>query len=418
MMVFDIYPEVDIDFVYENALDELQNTRVDAEERMMQVVQEADMLLTAILELDMVGEASVAGTTAKAAGVAVGAGAVASKGVQKAASTTGGAIKKAGTKAKELVQRVIQFIKNLFARLVDTMQTWFQNSGKWLEARKGAFEKFKYDDLSIDMVPYWKGTVSNPIQQTSRTLLQAIGDVFKKGGVDKADQTFDGFVERRIKHLKDTDGDLAEGMKNFYRVGNAKGENRVNLAGNNLKSKVTGDFIPTILNYNSYIKEAENVQRTLDNRTSALAVELDKRGITTESALFDLPFEDTLFATFEQFDVLLEAEAGSSSSDRTKVNLGRDVRNDEQKASDAKDKEDGGFVDRMQKESDGGVKVLNNILRAEKLMMSCYLTVMQERYSAYMNALKAIWSAANNEGGRNKDVNGEGNIVGKDEKKK
>lgn len=415
-MKFEIIGYADLDFVYENAVHEFETAQVDAEERMMDVVQEAEVLLEAMLYFDSVTEANKAVKAATAPAKVVTTPAKVTAGAAAAGNKAVQGVKKAGAKAKQIVDRMIQFIKNMFARLVDTMQTWFQNSGKWLEARKGAFSKFKYDDLSIEMIPYWEGNKSNPIQRTSRSVLQYIADAFKANGVSKEEFDFDTFTERRLQYLLDTDGDLTEGMKNFYRVGNAKGKNRVNLSSSGLRSQVINEFIPTILNYNNYIQEAQNVQRTLDSRTSALAIEMDKRGIVAESALFGLPYNETLFATFEQFsDIVRENTPASSDSNRTKVTMGRDTRTQNQKDDDEEDKM---YSTNLKTKNNGEMRILNNVLRAEKLMMSSYLTVMQERYSAYMNALKAIWSAANNVGGRNEGVNGEGKVVGKDEQKK
>lgn len=428
MGVFTVNTTDGYDYNYDLAAFRLQEVRENSQERIRESIQEAEILLEAYMDITM--EAGVVGTAAKAPAAIAKTANKTVNGISNGAKAVGNTAKKAGTKVKDIINRIIEFFKNLYKRFVDNMQTWFQNSGKWLEARKEDFSKFDYTEMSTEMVPYWEGKLDTSFKVSTNKIMDSLRFVFASASSVDDFLQIENYQQKYLKEYFDRSNDLKEGLKNYYRVNVAAGKDRVAIKGQTLRNLVNSTFIPTILNYQKYVNDADTQLKNINNKLNATAADLDRRDITTESALFQDSFENTDFYMHEELKAVLEAETAvankttkredpnakdSASNDNTKVELNRDKRSAAQKADDD---DNSNFKTNVQGKNNNQVRALNNILSSQQLMVTSYLTVMEERYTVYMNALKAIWQASNTVGGRNKDTNNEPDTANNKENKK
>lgn len=408
MGVFKVNTSDGYDYGYDLAAFNLQEVRENAQERIRESIQEAEVLLEAYMDITM--EAGVVKTATKAPAAVARTANKAANGISNSAKAVGDTAKKAGTKVKDIIKRIIEFFKNLYKRFVDNMQTWFQNSGKWLEARKDDFAKFDYTDMSTEMVPYWEGKMDTSFKVSTNKIMDSLRFVFASASSVDDFLQLENYQQKYLKEYFDRSNDLKEGLKNYYRVNVAAGKDRVSIKGQTLRNLVNSTFIPTILNYQKYVDSADTQLKNITNKLNATAADLDRRDITTESALFQASFESTDFYMHEDLKAVLEAETNtkkenpndkdSAGNDNTKVEINKDKRSADQKANDD---DNANFKSNVQGKNNNQVRALNNILSSQQLMVTSYLTVMEERYTTYMNALKAIWQSSNTVGGRNKD---------------
>ncbi len=409
MTMFHVDTRDGYDYTYEMQAFNLDLIRENAADRIRQSIQEAEIILESLLDIAMEAEA---GDVAKAPVGIAKTSYKATNSVKNGVNKVGRGVKKAGAKAKDLVAKFVEFFKNLYKRFIDNIQTLFQNNNKWLEERQDEFKEFDYSNMSTEMVPYWDGKVDTSSLKVVNAGLGsvAIRKILGDSKMLEDLNTLSKFQETHMKQYLDRDGDLKEGLKNYFRVSLPSGKDRVKLEGNNLRTLVLNTFIPNILNYSKYVDAAETELAKVNRELGVIAAEIDKRGLEVkESALFGRDIMDTEIAVHESLLAVFEAEGDnktnsnnvkdSSTGDRTKVEITKDNRSDQQKQGNA---ENDRFTDRVSKENDNMLQLLRNVSTTEQLVVTSYLTVMEERYTAYMNALKAIWKASNTRGGRNK----------------
>lgn len=398
------------DYSYDMSVFNLEFTRESASERLRQSVYEAEILLEALLDVTL-----EAGDVAKAPATVAKTSYRATNAVKNGISKVGSGAKKVATKAKDIVNKVIEFFKNLYQRFMDNMQTLFQNNSKWLEERKDEFANFNYENLSTEMVPYWDGKVDTSSLKVVNSGLGsvAIRKILGNSKVLEDINKLSNFQSTHMKQYLDGDGDLKEGLKNYFRVSLPSGKDRVRLEGNQLRSLVLNTFIPNVLNYDKYVSAARAELDKVNRELSVIATEIDKRGLQVqESALFGRDIMATEIAVHESLLAVFEADTtnnnqnnnvkDSSTSDRTKVEINKDKRDVNQVQNDEETQR---VADRASKANDNMIQLMRNVATTEQLVVTSYITVMEERYTVYMNALKAIWKAANTRGGRNKSNN-------------
>lgn len=419
-----------IDYISETAAFNLELCRMSTSEQLNQIILEASLILDHVMDLDYVSEAPSAGKVVTAparAGASVvkgGAGAVkaTTTTVAGAATVSNKAVKSTIESGKGLVTRVknffkkiISFIQNMFARFKDNMQTIFQNSGKWLLDREEDFKKINYRDLSTDLVPYWSGKEMGAVMMTTKDLRNSgigldgsLRKSYNEGGLEKLENFQAAYMKNYIY-----DGSLRDGLLNFYRVGNVKGADRVVMKGDQIKDRIVGTIIPYIKNYEKNLASALKEFNYVNSTLTRIMNNLNERDIVAESFsdLFKTDFRDTEFAlhdgllsrVMENSNVSKVNDKVKDSADRDRTRAGvkqpttRDNRTSSEKESEASANK---LDDSMKSSSDSKVKLMYNYASTQQLAMACFITSMDERYTAYVNMLKAIWKAGNTVGDR------------------
>lgn len=372
------------DYVMEAYTNQLQDTSSHINNTLYAVTMEANLYLDILSDISLLEEATTAGIV---------------KGATKSALS-----------AKNMIGNVITFIKNIFARFKDFLQTAFQNNEKWLAERKKDFSSMNYTGINISMVPYWEGDGKGQFDRIS-SKIKAV-DV-KRTDRHKDITSKEQFNEKVLGDFM-LDGDLATGIKNYYRVGRREGMDAKTIAEDQLKNLITGTMIPYVENHTKSIAETQKQINIVTNQLKIIEREFNNRGMVKESVLFGTFLESTDFATQGNFSILFEndqeeknapsskdkKDKNHSSSGSTKVSMSNTGSPEETQTR--QDVADG---------SGPQLQLMRNYTSAYQLSLAASLTVSQERYTAYLNAIRAVWKEANTRHGR------KGNTKGKEENK-
>ena len=346
--------------------------------------------------------------------------------------------KKAYTGITSTLKRIIDFVKNIAMRFIDKIQTIFGNNEEWLKSREKDFNSMNYAGLQIEMVPYWVGYTKNVgFDSAFNNLIRDINRVSNANDTEmntlgKYKDT-DEFNKKYMSAFYDADVDIRDGILNYLRVGNHRGADTVTLEVNELKSKVTGIFIPFLKSYSKVVAECKERQRKLEGSLNMIIKETKSRGLN-ESFLYETAWSNTPLGTIVIEADVIDAEKNSgtvnpsnSKATQGRVNANEKIKSDTNtpngKASANKGntsvKVNANGMTQQQRDASNElanlsnlkISILNTFAKSMQLMMACSLTVAEERSVAYMNAVKAVYNAANTRHGR------KGNTAPKEEAK-
>lgn len=317
---------------------------------------------------------------------------------------------------KNIITKMLDFVKNIFGRFKDFIQTAFQNNEKWLSEREKDFSSMNYKGLGIAMVPYWLGkidTMSNEIakvviRSTDRALYAAVS-----GNPDEASKFASEDGMGNVLQKYEGKSGLTDGIKNLLRVNNKDGVDEVQLHEDELKGKIVSEFIPFVKNFNKYIENVNKDIRDCESYSNKIVSEINRRGVK-ESFIEGIPLSNTDLVFTESYHTVMEAEevakeekkddnpsVKDSTTGSTKVKMLA-----KESESDRQDKEQiKGF-------NDLELKVMRQYTKMMQLLLASTMTVYEERYTAYFNAIKAVYKEANTRHGR------KGNTFGQEDEKK
>lgn len=286
-----------------------------------------------------------------------------------------------------IFSRIISFIRTLLTRFTEKAKSLIKGSQSWMKENFPKLEKINYSSLEIQMVPFWNSSI-NEMESTAKRISTKITSIIRGNNAERY-KDIENVKNELFKEYLDEEGNLAGGFKNFYRVGQARGPIKpVTLKGNDLKNKVLREFRSYCETYNSKIvpsirKISEQTNRELEQ----IEATLSRRRATTENycLIEDAPYNKTEIAYCENF-VLLEADQSSNNQNDkvspTKVEV-----------KDYGSKESLKNQDTLNKMSSDELAFAKNVAQVSQISISAYMTVAEERFNAYINAIKQILKA-------------------------
>jgi hypothetical protein len=210
-----------------------------------------------------------------------------------------------------------------------------------------------------------------------------------------------------LKEYLDENGELAAGFKNFIRTGNAKGPIKtVKLAGDALKQKVLNEFSVFCKNYNTTtvstlkkgVDEVDHLARLIEN-------EINKRGLkpTAESfcSIEGMSYNQTDLAYCENF-IVLEAEqpadqkkeeAPKENNEGNKTADKKEVKPGKAQLTDHGDANKAAAAKEVEASDDDSLIANKNCLSVLQTFAAAQMTVHEEAFHAYMDAMKQIIQA-------------------------
>lgn len=271
----------------------------------------------------------------------------------------GGGIKKIANTVLQKIKEFLKKIKNIFKEKITKLR---ERDLNWLKENKKAILNAKVDDLEVN--------VHNDYNET----LQVMADRANKfdnafAGMRLDMNAFASKIEEKEKQFSDKNGDLRQGLMNFYRTGDPKKEKTVvTLRGSQIKGVLERmyDYCVNFLgSYNSNIRLVNELER----RIAAHEKEMANRNITEGFCLVEDEYiENTDLALCENFHTLLENE------NEPKVGVSkRNIENEEAKG-------------RSDKELSNNTKHL----RDQQLGCSTFLTTAEAKYFELIKILRAI----------------------------
>ena len=334
--------------------------------------------------------------------------------------------KKSNGDDKGIFTKIVEFIKKIIAKFMDTAANLFKTNKGWLESHAKDFEQFtdqQYSGIKFTIVPYWavgKYEMPKPaiaINRRSDGLIELTG----LEGDDFTDVKLRAKMYPEIVK-KSINGDLVEGAKIYFRGGS---NNLVSVSGGDVKTKV-GEMLQYC---NGYSEVANNIRSEGDKITKEMEdTDAQVAKMIKESALFSiaegLPVAETLFASMPWIvngqEVVHEEvqpsgegndvgqgdgaqshnQTGNSSPGSSTPATGTVTANgepvstagmsDADKEKAKKEKEE---KDKHNKDVQESRKRLKMFYQSKLKVYTSMLTISEERYYAYLRTLRQIHTA-------------------------
>lgn len=271
----------------------------------------------------------------------------------------GGGIKKIADTVLQKIKEFLKKIKNIFKAKIDKLR---ERDLEWLKENKKAIINAKVDDLEVN--------VYNDYNET----LQAMTD-----RANKFDNAFAGMrvdsgalaskIEEKEKQFSDKNGDLKQGLMNYYRTGDPKKEKTVvTLRGSQIKG-VLGRLYDYCVDFLGSYNNNMRLVNELEKRIAAHEKEMARRNISEGFCLVeDNYIQNTDLALCENFHTLLENE--------NEPKIGVSKRNIEDEEAKGR--------------SDKALSNNTKHLRDQQLGCSTFLTTAEAKYFELIKILRSI----------------------------
>lgn len=324
---------------------------------------------------------------------------------------------------------IIDFIKRIIAKFIDTAKSLFQTNEKWFSANAAKFDTIdddKYAAMKITLIPYWKANEYN----LPKPSIQANDN--RLGGDNMKDlKDIEKAMYPSIMKLSVSDN-IVEGAKIFFRGGS---NNMVIITGGDVKGRVKG-----MIKYcNTYVTIANNIKDRLEELQKSIedaSENLDK-AMEDFSIAEGMPLMETVYASLPWVDgngnVVYLAEArnrnnGNGSVSTTSGNNSDGNNNNANSGDSGAAPQGNGSVttgnengngngnngnnnemseeDKKKKDADIGNKTaIKSFYQTQLKVGTAMMTVAEERYCAYVRTLKGVLSAAGTTTIEKKDQN-------------
>lgn len=319
---------------------------------------------------------------------------------------------------RNILGQIIDFIKRMIAKFIDTAKNLFKNNSKWFSDNVHKFDAItdqKYEALTITILPYWKVNGYKVISPSIKATDNRLGKEFKDSSAIET-AMYPNLVKNTVSN------NLVEGAKIEYRGGT-----------NNLESIKGGavkNTVKEMINYcNHYVETANNIKTSIEEvqkQVEDSQDELDK-AMEDFSIAEGIPIMETVYATMPWVDkngeVFYVMEANNRNGQKNNVNNGtvsggnppppdntqnqnpqqtNTNQNGQGKATSKPPDNNGSVQSAGQDEIDKKAKDdAISSKSAIKIYYQLYLkvatammTIAEERYLAYIRTLRSVLSSA------------------------
>lgn len=333
-----------------------------------------------------------------------------------------------------LIQKVIDFVKNLFDKFKSNAMKFHAKNNKWIERNAETIKTMSYEGLSYEMYNYWTANDKDTFNILHK-IESYIDDAMNDNKIKQSEGSMAEFEKRMERDGLKTPGvTIKESLLKRFRIGvdSATADFRVSRLDDpqTLANLCQTNFLPYVQNFPDFIKRLQEVQKVMNTRLDRVKRALDRAGYRVVNKDNKLPggrndrtVQDA-YCSVENMpwaNIVTEvgkgilAEADTNNND-TQNNNQRSTNNSnptQVKDNNANNTNDGN------KEPQGKTTVretqpteridvnqtydnlsqskynyLMNCLTINKLAIGCAMNVAIERYSAYMNILKKVVSKA------------------------
>lgn len=298
--------------------------------------------------------------------------------------------KDAGSKIANFFKKIVQFLKDMINRFKEKLDLKFKETKKWLAERRDQFKEIEYDDFSMSVTPYWKGSQNAASDALKK--LQSLAR-FNENNFPRGTDTNEVLYTRHLKKYlgkNDDPSTYTNGLKNLLRVGDVNGLDDEEIKGSQVKDITLNRAIPYIESeHEKAIREVEKISKDSERIIGIIEKEMERREIANENYLFSIgePMSESVLG-YNQ-DVVLEDTKKDKKDLKDSEAPGRtSVRMDQDGDKDVRDtkKKVGAMSDRS-------VTAYRNIARGVQITAASAVTIAEERYVYYSNFLKTVWRA-------------------------
>lgn len=301
------------------------------------------------------------------------------------------------TKTVSLWEKIKAFFAKLFGVFQEKVNSLFERNKKWMDDNFNKFDKLDYSNIKISLIPFWWDESLNKSKTISGQIESKLRAIASNSKSLEQYKNTDSIKKDILKDYLDENGDLTNGLKNLYRVGNTKGPLKtVDIQGEKLKEQVS-EMKDYCFNYG---KDATQYIKGLMNRAQneIKVIEGMIKTATTESfcLLENSFYSQSSISICDNINVLLEEGNDNQDQQQNTGNNNSKPKNPKPtnvEVTDTSNKEEN-EKDKV-KETYKGLKedqlgFAKSVMEIFQLNISALMTVMEERFNAYLNALKGI----------------------------
>lgn len=326
-----------------------------------------------------------------------------------------------------VLESIKAFFSKIFASFKEKANQLFKTDETWLKENWSNFDTINYSGLEVTVANLWESS----IDKTIKPAINAIANKIDKNKIpadnilsqySEDNDKMNAFILKDAKIIIQDQETMTDAIKRYFRTGD-KPMKVTTIKGGNLKGYCTNDFRNYCINYKkvavSYVEnEMTNIVSKLDKLESAVTKEahyndniMDKYSILEETTFnnTDLIFCSNASPLLEEKGLSEKQKAAISEADKKKLAEIRE-RNTATVKDDAENslkptkvevtdtnKEDGENSQNGEKdvnEYDGVTSnqqaYLRSVANINKTMVSCAMTVLEEKYNVYMKILKQV----------------------------
>ena len=319
----------------------------------------------------------------------------------------GSTVKKTG---ESLWDKIKKFFAGIFGVFKSTSEKLFANNKEWLDTNYNKFDKIDYTNIKIEMLPFWWDPSLDKCKGIVSQIEQKLKNVATSKNNTKQYKDIKDLKEKLLKEYVDENGDLTNGLKNIYRVGNARGPLKtVNVEGNQLREQALhmrdycfnyGKDVSTYIS--NLMRNAEKEIQVIEKMMTTAPTQPTKESFClVENALY----KDTELAYCDNF-IVLEADENAQNTNKegVKEKDGSTTNPTEVKVVNKENKNQQKEDNMKQQYNGQGYNELafaKSVVQVYQLSITALMTVLEERFSAYIKALHHIID----EGGKDIDNN-------------
>lgn len=299
---------------------------------------------------------------------------------------------------KSLFQKIIGFLKHVYKLFVDKTQAILERDKEWLAENSSKLESIDYSGLQIEMIPFWSMGFGKVQSDSAKIQNKIITTLRNPKQVEKL-KDMETVKKELFGEYLDENGDLTNGLKNYMRTGNAKGPLKpAILRDNQLKDMVTKEFRSFCASYANTVlpfvkRMLEDAQRQLTMIEKSLAAKMPTK---ENFYLIENAFHSETELSYIVNDVLLEAEQPPQDAKPTnsdKVDGKTKTSPTRVRVTDTGSKQRADEQEAMDNLSSDQLMFFKNVAQITHISSTALMTAMEERYNAYMNAMRQIISA-------------------------
>lgn len=316
-------------------------------------------------------------------------------------------------KTKEFFRKIYEFIKNIIARFKEKVQS-LQNNVKWVTERQDQFNKLDYDNINVELVPYWEGDINGSVTRFINEIkLNNVQNMNNKDDVKNLSDR-ETFIETVLGKYTPKNGELVDGLKDLMRVGDVNGSDPVKLTGSSLRGIVTKHMIPGVVNYDEAVKTLTDTERLVDNELKVIEREMTKREMDLDKSVTEsaLNLINTIYESLSHVlpVSILEAEEPAKNASTTEddkkdspnTKTSSNAKENKKVEVEVVDKEiasaDKASTELYKDKGGNELKMMRNVVHFQQLALTSMMTILEERNVVYNNTLRSIWNELNTVG--------------------
>ena len=294
--------------------------------------------------------------------------------------------------------KLIEFIKRVFQSFTEKVRELFQNHKAWLDANYAKLEDIDYGGLEAEIVPFWNQPIAE-LRTKADTIAGQVRKVLNDPNSHERYKDFESLKTGVFKQYLDENGDLANGLKNYFRMGKPTGPlTPERLTNETLRKMVLTEFRVYCLNYDKEIvpiirkqvsdseKDLNMVNRILSRKPANEQFLLIENALYSESELAVYPKEPVYEADNED----PKENTNQTNTKNNQQKQQQPHRPSKVTVTDHGNAETANKSETMNEMSSSELTFMKNVAQARNLIITSLMTVCEERYNAYINVLRQV----------------------------